>query len=134
MKTFKEYVKANINEGNDHSIDTLIRKLKGIKHENGANRNRMPIDVPIKNVMSGNPSMLDVIVMLQTSNSGGPVAAYKRSIPKSQHDPEVIELIKTATAKARTLGKSLYPKWEKSAANDDDKEDLFVLRKLLRMK
>lgn len=145
MKTFKEYVKANINEGNTKStknsgssfttpIDTLIRKLKGIKHENGANRNRMPIDVPIKNVMSGNPSMLDVIVMLQTSNSGGPVAAYKRSTPKSQHDPEVIELIKTATAKARTLGKSLYPKWEKNAANDDDKEDLFVLRKLLRIK
>lgn len=115
-------------------IETLLRKLKGVKHENGANRNRFPIDVPIKNIMNGNPTVLDIIVMLQTTNYGGPISSYKRSIPKSQHDPEVIELIKTATAKARTLGKSLYPKWEKSAANDDDRENLLVLRSLLKMK
>lgn len=115
-------------------IETLLRKLKGIKHENGANRNRFPIDVPIKNIMNGNPTVSDIIVMLQTTNYGGPLSSYKRSIPKSQFDPEVGELIKAATAKARTLGKSLYPKWEKSAVNDDDREDLLVLRSLLKMK
>lgn len=115
-------------------IETLLRKLKGIKHENGANRNRFPIDVPIKNIMNGNPTVSDIIVMLQTTNYGGPLSSYKRSIPKSQFDPEVGELIKAATAKARTLGKSLYPKWEKSAANDDDRENLLVIRSLLKMK
>ncbi len=91
----------------------LLQKLNRITHSNGAGSGEGYLKDAVKNVMAGKPTLSDLITMIQTNNYGGPVSSYKNSVPKSRHDPAVIELLKTATAKARQDAKTELPRFSK---------------------
>lgn len=89
-------------------------KLNKVTHENGSGYNRKPIGNAVDAVLRGTATVGDLIVMIQTTNNGGPVSSYRSSLPKSMQVPEEIEIIKKATSLAKKMAKNTVEKEEAS--------------------
>lgn len=96
-----------LNEIESKLSSKQIAFLKTIRHEDGNGRTRGKIGDAIEHFLNDSLSLNDLYLLLSTNNYGGPISSYKNAIPKSQIDPNVVEVIKAATSFARKNGRKI---------------------------